>query len=327
MSRIVLVTGAAGEVGRRLVRRLLGGGWRVRALVLPGDPLRARLDGLGCEVVEGDVRDPRPLAAATGGADTVLHLAAVILAPDPSLYETINRQGTANLVAAATAAGVRHFVYVSSASVVYPRLTPYGRSKLEAERVVAAARGLAHTIVRPTLVYDENGGQEFMLFRRYLHRFPIVPFIGPGSALKSPVHADDVVDGLARIAGNEACFGKTYNLSGPEPISLEDLGKLVLALEAADRPFIHVPLHLCRAIAWVLGHLMKDPPITSYAIAGFTNDAVLNCASAVVDFGYRPRGVRDGLARCLSPGLRQTATANAAFSVEAIDSIADGRAK
>ena len=85
--------------------------------------------------------------------------------------------------------------------------------------------------MRPTLVYDETGGQEFMLFRRYLRRFPVVPFIGPGSARKRPVFSDDVVDGLARIVGNPVCFGKTYNLSGPEPITLRALGKLILELE------------------------------------------------------------------------------------------------
>ena len=98
---------------------------------------------------------------------------------------------------------MRHFVYVSSASVVYPRLTPYGRAKLDAEKLVADERRFAHTIVRPTLVYDETGGQEFMLFRRYLRRFPVVPFIGPGSARKRPVFSEDVVDGLVRIVGNE----------------------------------------------------------------------------------------------------------------------------
>jgi len=297
---LVLVTGAAGEVGRRLVRKLVSDGWRVRGLVLPGDPLRARLDGTGCEIVEGDIRRPETLGAAVAGADAVAHLAAVILARNPDDYDAINRRGTANLVAAAGAAGVRHFVYVSSASVVYPRLTTYGRAKLDAETFVAEERRFAHTIVRPTLVYDETGGQEFMLFRQYLHRFPVVPFIGPGSARKRPVFSDDVVDGLARIVGNEICYGKTYNLSGPERITLRDLGKLILELEGRPRPFLHIPLPFCRALANVLGRVMKDPPLTPYAVAGFTNDADLDPAQAVADFGYAPRGVRAGLARCIS---------------------------
>jgi nucleoside-diphosphate-sugar epimerase len=295
----VLVTGAAGEVGRRLVRRLVADGWRVRGLVLPADPLRARLEGTGCEIVEGDIREPATLAPAVAGVDAVAHLAAVILARDPRDYDAINRRGTANMVAAAAAAGVRHFVYVSSASVTYPRLTTYGQAKLDAETFVAGEPRFQHTIVRPTLVYDETGGQEFMLFRRYLHRFPIVPFIGPGAARKRPVYSDDVVDGLARIVGNEVCFGKTYNLSGPEPISLRDLGKLVLELEGAPRPFLHLPVPFCGALAAVLARVMRNPPITPYAVAGFTHDADLDCAQASADFGYRPRGVRAGLADCI----------------------------
>lgn len=298
------MTGAAGEVGRRLVARLARDGWHVRGLVLPNDPLRARLDERTCEIIEGDIRDAETLGPAVAGVDAILHLAAVILARDPRDYDAINRRGTANLVQAAGAAGIGHFVYVSSASVVYPRLTTYGRAKLDAEQIVAADGRFAHTIVRPTLVYDETGGQEFMLFRKYLRRFPVVPFIGSGSARKRPVYSEDVVDGLARIVGNPTCFGKTYNLSGPEPISLRELAKLVLALEGAERPFLHVPVPLCRAIAGLLARVMKNPPITPYAVAGFTHDADLDCSAAMADVGYAPRGVREGLARCIAPHVQ-----------------------
>lgn len=308
MSRLVLLTGAAGEVGRRLAPRLAVDGFRVRALVLPGDPLRARLEGIVADIREGDVRDALSLRPACEGVDTVFHLAAVILASDPADYDAINRQGTANLVAAAATAGVRHFVYVSSASVVYPRLTPYGQSKLDAERLVAAETRFAHTIVRPTLVYDESGGQEFMLFRRYLSRFPIVPFIGSGQARKRPVFSEDMVDGLARIAGNDVSFGRTYNLSGGETITLGELGRLLLALEGHPKVFLPLPVSLCRAVAAVLGRVMRNPPITPYAIAGFTNHADLDPSRAVAELGYRPRGVRAGLTACFKPRAANAAT-------------------
>src|SRR6185436_1273261 len=116
--RTVLVTGAAGVMGARLVRGLVEAGWRVRALVLPGDPLRARLEALGpaCEIREGDVSDPFSLGGLCEGVDTVYHLAAVIIAHDDTVFERVNRDGTTNVVAEARAAGVRHFIYVSSAS-------------------------------------------------------------------------------------------------------------------------------------------------------------------------------------------------------------------
>jgi len=307
MSRVVLVTGAAGEVGKGLCRQLAEAGWSVRALVLPRDPLRARLEGLGFDLREGDVRDPASLAPAVAGVDTVLHLAAVILARDPAIFESVNHQGTANMVAAAAAAGVRHFVYVSSASVVYPRLTPYGRSKLAAEERVRAEGRFAHTIVRPTLVYDETGGgQEFRIFCEHLRRFPVVPFIGAGACRKRPVHAQDVADGLVRIVGNPVAFGKTYNLSGSETITLDQLARLVMELSGDRRPVLHLPVPLCRALAKILSYSMKDPPLTNYSIAGFLNHADLDPSAAIAEIGYRPRGVRAGLAACYHNPKRST---------------------
>ena len=84
--------------------------------------------------------------------------------------------------------------------------------------------GPAWTIVRPTLVYDHGGGQELLMYLAYLKRFPVVPFIGKGDAKKRPVWAEDVVDGLARIAGNPEAYGKTYSLSGGESISTFPFG-------------------------------------------------------------------------------------------------------
>jgi nucleoside-diphosphate-sugar epimerase len=291
----VLVTGAAGVMGSRLVRALERRGHSVRGLVMPGDPLRRRLEGTACEVVEGDLGDRASLERACAGIELCYHLAAVILSPDLTVFDRVNRDGTAHMVAAAT--GVEHFIYVSSASVVYPRRTPYAESKLAAEEIVKAG-AFAYTIVRPTLVYDEQGGEEFRRFLAYLQRFPVVPFVGRGTALKRPVYSEDVVEGLALIAGNERAHGRTYNFSGGEAISIEELARLMLAHHGQRKRFVHLPVPLCRALAAALRAVSADPPLNEYTIAGMINDADLDPAEAVRDLGYRPLGVRDGFARC-----------------------------
>lgn len=299
MKNPVLVTGAAGVMGARLVERLRREGHPVRALVLPGDPLRTRIEPLGCEVWEGDVSNAATLHGLCTGIDTVYHLAAVIISHDRSVFERINHQGTSHLVAEAERSGVRHFIYVSSASVTYPRRTPYAESKLAAERAVqAAAPRLAYTIVRPTLVYEPGGGQELMMFLAYLRRFPVVPFVGSGRALKRPVWSEDVVDGLLRLADNPAALGKTYNFSGAEPISMRDLA--LLLLQHLDRPrlLVPVPVPLCRALAALMRLVLARPALTSSAIAGIVNDADLDPSEAMRDLGYRPLGVRQGFQRC-----------------------------
>jgi NADH dehydrogenase len=180
---------------------------------------------------------------------------------------------------------------------VYPRRTRYAESKLEAERIVQAS-GLPYTIVRPTLVYEQGGGQELMMFLAYLRRFPIVPFIGAGKALKRPVWSEDIVDGLLKLANLPKAHGKTYNFSGSEAITMRELADLLLLHHDRPRPFVHLPVWLCRALAAVLARVMKRPPLTSSAIAGIVNDANLDPAEAILDLGYAPRGVRDGFHHC-----------------------------
>ncbi|HYQ01947.1 MAG TPA: NAD-dependent epimerase/dehydratase family protein [Polyangiaceae bacterium] len=297
--RTAFITGAAGVMGTRLSARLRNAGWNVRALVLPGDPLRARVDRLGCEVREGNVSDPVSLQGVCDGVDLVYHLAAVIISHDPSVFQRVNRDGTANIVAEAQRSGVGHFVYVSSASVTYPRRTRYAESKLEAEHIVASA-GLPYTIVRPTLVYEPGGAQEIMMFLDYLKRFPLVPFIGSGGALKRPVWSEDVVDGLERLAGAAIAHGKTYNFSGGEAITMRELAELLLQYHDRPRPMLPLPVWACRAAAALLALLMKKPPLTASAIAGIVNDANLDPSEAMRDLGYMPLGVRAGFQRCFS---------------------------
>jgi nucleoside-diphosphate-sugar epimerase len=293
----VLVTGAAGVMGARMCARLRRAGFEVRALVLPGDPLRSRLDGLGCELREGNITDAASLRGVCDGVDLVYHLAAVIISHDTSLFERVNLEGTRHVVAEAKRSGTRHFVYVSSASVTYPKLTRYAISKLAAEEVVRAS-GVPFTIVRPTLVYERGGGQELMMFLHYLRRFPIVPFVGTGKALKRPVWSEDVVFGLMRLIGSSVALGKTYNFSGGEPISMRELAELLLWHHDQRRPFLAMPVWACRVLAAFLGLCMKTPPLTSSAIAGIVNDANLDPTGAMKELGYAPIGVRAGFQMC-----------------------------
>jgi len=295
---MILVSGGSGTIGARLVKGLRRRGFEVRALTLPGDPFLHRLEGCGVEVFHGDVSDAGSLCGAFDGVKTVYHLAAVVIAHDYSVYQRINVRGTGNMLEAAAAAGVEHFIHVSSASVVYPHTTPYSRSKRACEQLVRARDDLAWTIVRPTLVYEAGGGQEFMMFWDYLRRFPVVPFIGAGDSLKNPVHVDDLMRGLIAIADEPRSHGQTYNLCGGEELSLREMARLMLAADGTPKPFVHLPVPLCRALALALRGLLREPPLTLSAIAGVTQAADLDRSSAERDLGYAPVGFREGLARC-----------------------------
>ena len=302
---MILVTGGAGVMGSRLVRGLVEAGNSVRVLTLPGDPLVSRLDGLGVDIRYGDVGDRKTLEGLCDGVDTVYHLAAVLLARDPAVFERVNSGGTRNLVELSVKAGVKHFILVSSISVTYPYTTPYSLSKRECERIVKDQSAMHWTIVRPTLAYNEYGGEEFMMYLDYLKRFPVVPFIGRGRALKNPVHVDDLMHGFLAVANNPNAYGKTYAFSGSEEISIWDLGKEMLRRQGISKPFVPVPVWICKIIAAVMGATMKKPPLTWNAIAGLTQDANPDWSAGKTDFGYSPIGVREGLDRSLGPPPRR----------------------
>jgi NADH dehydrogenase len=292
----ILITGAAGEIGSRMVRRFREQGHTVRALVLPGDALAARM-GDAAQIHVGDVTKPETLPAAFAGVEVVYHLAAVLLCEKAESFQAVNVEGTRNVASAAEAAGVRHLIHISSASVVYPRTTHYSRSKRQAEDIVTACQKVRWTLVRPTLVYDRDGGLEFKLYADFVKRYPVVPLVAGGRARKSPVHVDDLLAGLLAMAGNPVTFGKTYNLSGGEVVTLRELAELMLERQGLHKPMVSLPHSLCRVATHAWGLLNRRPLLMEHTLAGLTQDADLDHAAATRDLDYQPIGVRAGILR------------------------------
>jgi len=292
----ILITGAAGEIGSRMARTFRERGHTVRALVLPDDPQVERL-GDGIDIRRGDVTKPETLVAAFSGVEVVYHLAAVLLCENAELFQRVNVQGTRNVAETAEAAGVRHLIHVSSASVVYPKTTHYSRSKRQAEDAVTSCTRLHWTLVRPTLVYDGEGGLEFKLYADFVKRFPVVPLVAGGHARKRPVHVDDLLEGLLAMAGNPVTWGKTYNLSGGETVTLRELAELMLERRGLRKPMLGIPAAACTVAARIWGALKRQPLLMEHTLAGLTQDADLDPSAAMRDLGYRPIGVREGLRR------------------------------
>jgi len=228
----VLVTGADGFVGSRLVSRLATAGARVRTLVRsgfagphgqPGGQLRIR----------GDVTDRQSVERSTLGAEIVFHCAW----GGSTLAEArwINVEGTRNLVEAAASAGARRVVHLSTMAVhgdSLPSLLTedcpfdlggdaYGVSKAEGELAafeVGAASGVEVVALRPTLVYGPRA--PFWLMG-YLERCRTeqLALIDGGRGLANLIHVDDLVDAMLLSAVRPGVAGEAFLISGPEPVS------------------------------------------------------------------------------------------------------------
>ena len=295
---MILVTGGLGVMGTTLVKGLLERGNRVRVLDIPNHPHRQRLEGSGAEILEGDISRMETIERAFDGVRTIYHLAAVLISNDPSVFQRVNVGGTRNMIDGGLRCGAEHFILVSSISVTYPYTTPYSLSKRETERMVKEQDRMKYTIIRPTLAYNEYGGQEFMMFLEYLMKYPVVPFIGRGDALKNPVHVDDLMRGFLAIPNNPRSYGKTYPFCGGEALPIREMAKLMLRHKRAERPFVHLPLPLCKLLAAGMGATMKNPPLTWNAIAGVSQHANPDWSEVKADLGYNPIGFRAGLQKC-----------------------------
>lgn len=199
---LLAITGATGFVGSAVLDEALAQGHMVRALARREQAARA-----GVEWVRGDLNDMGAIAALFEGADAVVHVAGLTNTPDPREFEAANVTGTANVLAAMSAAGVRRLVFVSSLSARMPELSAYGASKARAETLVEAS-GLDWTTVRPPGVYGPRDVDYLEMFRTAKLGFVPLP---PGGA-SSIIHTQDLARLLVVLAtGNAASTRKqTY---------------------------------------------------------------------------------------------------------------------
>jgi NADH dehydrogenase len=148
-------------------------------------------------------------------------------------------------------------------------------------------------------VYGKKGGQEFDIFLSNLRKFPIIPFIGSGDALKRPVYVEDVINGLITLARQPVGIGKVYNFSGGEAISMIYFAKLCLFLmDTRYQTFLHIPVWFCKLSALFLKKVMTHPPLRWNMIAGVTQDANLDPTDAIRDLQFKASKVTEMLPRC-----------------------------
>jgi NADH dehydrogenase len=256
---MILVTGATGFVGRRVVAALREEGRPVRCLVRE----RARagdLEAFGCELADGDVTNAASVQRATEGCDVVIHLVAIIQGK-PADFERVMIEGTRNVVEAAQRAGVRRFILMSAlgTSEETKTLVPYYGAKWAMEQAVKES-GLEHVIFRPSFVFGPGGAaiEQFSAMVRYL---PVTPVVGSGKQLVQPIYVDDVAQFLARAVGLPEAANGTFDLAGPDQVTWNELWARLAATLGKRRAQIHLPFGLVRLQSAALEKL-PNPPVT-----------------------------------------------------------------
>ena len=314
----ILVTGAAGFLGSKLVNTLLAQGKRVRLLVHRRPTIDAG-NHSSLDVITGDLGDPDVVDRAIRGVQVAYHVGAATNGSWAD-FESGTIRGTKNVVASCLRHGVEKLVYVSSLSVLQYAGLPsriqldesalmesfpekrgnYANSKLEAEKIVMEAvrkHNLKAVILRPGSIFGP-GAEE-------VPPYGIVPVgnrwivMGNGNALLPLVYVDDVVDALLKSAECDEAIGQIIQLVDTEQITQREYLKYCLPrLHEIKVHYMPMSLLYCAAAAMQsLGALARiNAPLTIYRLRSIRPHIEFRCDVAQRVIGWEPRvGIREGL--------------------------------
>ena len=291
---MLLLTGATGSIGSRLLPLLLEQGEVVRCLVR--EPRRLGERRVDVQIALGDLgemSDPYLVRQALRGVDTVVHLAATIRDQPPHRIEELNGLATVRLLRAAERSGVRRFVFFSALNASAAQRTRFFRAKWLAERAVDSSP-LTTSVFAPSVVYDHSDPW-ITLLRRFSF-LPVLPVSGGGEARFQPIWAADVARCVvAALAGEPR---DRYELVGPETLSYDEMSDLVSRVAGRPRPLVHIPLPLVRAGLIGLRSVFGEAVFATWEEAELMEVAMTSerGTADAVQLGIEPRRMGDVLA-------------------------------
>ncbi len=317
MTGPVLITGATGFLGGHLARSWVELGREVRGLgrnVSRG----ADLERAGVRFLPVDLGDGPGLRAACEGAEIVVHAAALSTAWAPkAAFRHSNVDGTAAILEAAAAAGVRRFIHISTPAVLSRladqfdlaeceplpsvQTSRYGASKAAAERLVIGAPGLESVVVRPKAVYGR--GDTALLPRLVAAgRSGRLRIVGDGDTVTHLTHVTDAVQAIMLVADCERPSG-IYHVAGPETVRLWDVVARLLERLGHAPPTGQISIDRAMGLArllegvWRALRLGGEPPLTRYKVSVVAYSQTLDTSRARAELGFRPLvSVEEGLA-------------------------------
>lgn len=304
-------------MGGHVLRELVAKGHKVVCLVRDRQRFLGSLPNLPAgrvEAVAGGLHDDAALAEGIQGAEAVIHLVGII-AEDAfrgQTFQRVHAEGTAHVVAAAKAAGVKRFVQMSALGTRENAVSAYHRTKWAAENSVRNS-GLDWTIFRPSLIHGPDG--EFMqMLKTFVCNatvpafgflpspFPVIPYFGDGQHRIQPVYVKDVAHCFVAALSNPSTIGKAYDLGGPHAISWKELYRICRELIPNSlnwKPIVGLPVPVARLLAATvmkLPILPKSLRFNSGQIQMSQEDSVCDVRPVENTFGIRMRDFRTELA-------------------------------
>jgi nucleoside-diphosphate-sugar epimerase len=308
----VLVTGATGAIGPRIVQTLHDAGYAVRAFSI--DEPQPGFFPTGIDVVKADITDTLSVRSAMLGVETVVHLAALLHVANPTHeikmeFERVNVRGTATVVNEAAKADVERFVMFSTisvygnsgGSVLNEETTPrpetlYAQSKRQAEQIVLGAclpdgRPFG-TVMRLAAVYGPRVKGNYRRLLQALAKKRFIP-IGPGTNRRTLIYDKDVAKAVLAVLISPNAAGKVFNVTDGEIYPLSEIIKTICDALGRKLPRMRLPLAFMRAGADIvdkrarfLGH--RSPGFRG-ALDKYTEDMAVDGHRIQEVIGFKPK--------------------------------------
>ncbi len=293
---LVMLTGASGYVGGRLLSRLEGSGLRVRCMARRPENIASRV-GEGTEVVRGDVLDASSLAAAMEGVQTAYYLIHSMGAPGS--FEEQDRVAATNFARAARAAGVRRIIYLGGLGDDREDLSAHLRSRHEVGALLRDS-GCQVREFRASIVIG-SGSLSFELVRSLVQRLPVMICPKWVSVQAQPIAIEDLLEYLADGLRWNGSDSRIFEIGGPDQVSYGEIMREYAKQRGLRRWFISVPVLTPRLSSLWLGLVTPVyARVGRKLIDSLRNPTVVKDSSALQEFAVRPRGLPQAIKRALA---------------------------
>jgi len=264
----VLVTGASGFIGRRLVATLLKAGATVRCL---SRRLGTRFPP-GAEKIIGDLLDPPSLDQALAGIDTAYYLVHTMTAGQ-SGFPLRDRRAAENFVAAAEAAAVRRVIYLGGLGERKEHLSTHLASRREVEEILRHGR-FRTTSLRAAVIIG-TGGASFEIIHALVERLPLMPAPLWIETRCQPIAVDDVIRYLVGCLFEAGTTGGTFDIGGPEVVTYRELMSRLSRAAGRFNFFFPLPFFPAKLAAWGAGLLTPVPATVAVPLVeGLRNEVI-----------------------------------------------------
>lgn len=298
---LVTVFGGSGFLGRHVIRELAKREYRIRVGVRRPE-LAGHLQPLGrvgqIHPVQANLRYPASVQAAARGASVVVNLVGILAEGGAQTFDAVQGKG-ADTVARATAEIGARMVHVSAIGADANSASGYARAKAAGEAAVLAASPSA-TIFRPSVVF----GPEDQFTNRFagLARVsPMLPLIGGGLTKMQPVYVGDVATAVADAVDGKTRPGATYELGGPEVMTMREIIELILNITQRDRMLMPLPFPLAKIQSYFLQFAPGDLKLTPDQVELLRSDNVVSDAAKAAGLTLEGLGVTPDSLAAVAP--------------------------